>query len=88
MHLQTAPLDGDFNAASELHPDLVGHCTCCCQTIEIIVIGQRQEFDAIGGRTPGNFVRRKQAVRRFGMAMEINIEHVKEGLIRKKSSRR
>jgi len=77
MNLRTAPLDRNFNAIHETHPCRIRCLTRLRQPAQRVVIGQRQQFNAIGDSPPDQFGRRQDAVGGGGMTMEIDFGHEK-----------
>ncbi len=63
---------------SQLGPRNKLHLICCAgrrhalATFDRIVIGQRNRSQAVGARTRGQFLRRKRAIRKSGVEMEVS----------------
>jgi hypothetical protein len=79
VNLRALPLDRHFDTGNE------GHALCRSglgrrrQAGNIVVIGQRQQFNAISGSTAHHIGRREKAIRSSGVTMKIDVGHRSDG---------
>jgi hypothetical protein len=74
VHRLAGEGDRDLGAGEVLHAVRVGRGGGAVLAADFVVVGQRPQFDAVGGGTRRQVLRRQRAVGNHGVAVQVGVE--------------